>query len=56
MKKFPFTQQLDEMDCGPACLSMISKYYGKEFSIEKLKELAEIGKEGVNIVLPSNVS
>jgi ATP-binding cassette, subfamily B, bacterial len=38
------------MDCGPTCLYMISKHYGRSFSIEKLRELTEIGKEGVNIL------
>jgi len=38
------------MDCGPTCLYMVSKYYGRSFSIEKLRGLTEIGKEGVNIL------
>ncbi len=29
---------------------MIGKHYGRNFSIEKLRELTEIGKEGVNIL------
>ncbi len=36
------------MDCGPTCLSMVCKYYGRNFSITKLRELTEIGKEVVN--------
>jgi ATP-binding cassette, subfamily B, bacterial len=38
------------MDCGPSCLYMIGKHYGRNFSIEKLRELTQIGKEGVNIL------
>lgn len=38
------------MDCGPTCLYMIGKYYGRSFSIEKLRQLTEIGKDGVNIL------
>ncbi|MDR2272490.1 MAG: hypothetical protein LBF27_16405 [Sphingobacterium sp.] len=34
MGKFPFYRQLDQMDCGPACLKMIAKHYGKVFSLE----------------------
>lgn len=26
---FPFIKQFDAKDCGPACLCMIAKYYGK---------------------------
>jgi ATP-binding cassette, subfamily B, bacterial len=47
---FPFLLQRNQMDCGPTCLYMVSKYYGRNFSIEKLRELTEIGKEGVNIL------
>lgn len=47
---FPYSQQLNSMDCGPTCLYMVSKHYGRNFSIEKLRELTEIGKEGVNIL------
>ena len=38
------------MDCGPTCLYMVCKNYGRNFSIEKLRELTEIGKGGVNIL------
>lgn len=29
---FPWVQQSNEMDCGPACLTMISQYFGKNVS------------------------
>ena len=48
--KFPFQQQLNEMDCGPTCIYIISKHHGRNFSIEKLRELTEIGKDGVNLL------
>jgi len=38
------------MDCGPTCLYMVGRYYGRAFSLEKLRELIEIGKEGVNLL------
>ncbi len=47
---FPHFRQRNQMDCGPTCLYIISKHYGRNFSIEKLRELTEIGKEGVNIL------
>lgn len=50
MSIFPLFLQRNEMDCGPTCLYMISKYYGRNFSLEKLRELTEISKEGVNIL------
>jgi len=50
MPSFPHFLQRNQMDCGPTCLYIISKYYGRAFGIEKLRELTEIGKEGVNIL------
>jgi len=29
---------------------MVSKYYGRNFDLEKLRELTEIGKEGVRVL------
>lgn len=34
--RYPFYKQLDSMSCGPACLKMISKFYGKSLSLESL--------------------
>lgn len=33
MPKFPIYSQLDAMDCGPTCLRMIAKYYGRSYLI-----------------------
>jgi len=38
-KSFPSEIQPDAMDCGPVSLKMIAKYYGKEFSLDKLRQL-----------------
>lgn len=46
---FPFYKQHDIMDCGPTCLRMIAKYYGKEIDVVKLGENSGIGKDGVSI-------
>ncbi len=50
MQDIPFLQQRDQMDCGPTSLSMVCLHYGKHFILEKLRELTEIGKEGVNML------
>ncbi|PZF74430.1 peptidase domain-containing ABC transporter [Taibaiella soli] len=47
---FPFFKQHDAMDCGPTCLRMIAKYYGKDISITKLRESANISREGVSLL------
>lgn len=50
MKAFPFYPQPDQMDCGPTCLRMISKFYGKHFSVQTLREKAKISKDGVSLL------
>ncbi len=47
--RFPFFGQLDRIDCGPACLRMIAKYYGKVYSSEFLREKCFITRDGVSI-------
>lgn len=48
-KKFPIYRQLDQMDCGPTCLRMIAKYYGKHYSLQTLRESSFITREGVSL-------
>lgn len=38
------------MDCGPSCLRMIAAFYGKTYSLQKLRELAHITREGVSLL------
>ena len=38
------------MDCGPTCLRMVAKYYGKNISLKTLRAETQIGKEGVNLL------
>lgn len=49
MKHFPAINQHDRMDCGPTCLAMICKFYGRSFSISYLHNLCEISREGVSL-------
>ncbi|NVJ64554.1 MAG: peptidase domain-containing ABC transporter, partial [Flavobacteriaceae bacterium] len=38
------------MDCGPTCLKMVADFYGKSYSIPKLRELSYITREGVSMM------
>lgn len=49
VSKFPFFKQPDEMDCGPTCLRMIAKYYGRSISLDKLRKLSETTREGSSL-------
>ena len=44
-----FISQLDSNDCGVACLAMVCKYYGKDFSITKLRDILGTDIEGTSI-------
>lgn len=46
--KFPFTHQLEANDCGPTCIHMISKFYGKYIPVNYLKGLTSIERQGVS--------
>ncbi len=48
--KFPHYTQLDSMDCGPTCLRMIARYYGRRYSLETLRDKAFITREGVSML------
>lgn len=47
---FPSYTQLDAMDCGPTCLRIIAKYYGRNYSIQYLREKSFITREGVSML------
>lgn len=49
-KTFPFYHQLDTMDCGPTCLRIVAKYYGKNYTLQKLREKCYINREGVSLL------
>lgn len=50
MRRFPHYLQFDAMDCGPTCLRMIAKYYGKSYSLETLRSRCFITREGVSML------
>lgn len=50
MSKFPHYKQLDAMDCGPTCLRMVAKYYGKSYSLQYLRGRSYITREGVSML------
>ncbi|WP_445956904.1 peptidase domain-containing ABC transporter [Yeosuana sp.] len=48
-RKFPHFFQSESKDCGPTCLKIISKFYGKIIPIQKLRDLSETTREGSNL-------
>ena len=50
MERFPLYNQNEVMDCGPACLRMVSKYYGHHYSLQTLRQKCFITREGVSLL------
>lgn len=50
MKIFPTYRQLDSMDCGPTCLKIIARHYGRNYSLQHLRDLCHISREGVSLL------
>ena len=48
--KIPVFIQYDTMDCGPSCLLMISRYYGKKYSLSTIRELCYVSRSGVSLL------
>jgi ATP-binding cassette, subfamily B, bacterial len=47
---FPYYQQPDQMDCGPACLRMVAKHYGRNYPLLELRNKAFLTREGVSLL------
>ena len=47
---FPNYLQLDAMDCGPTCLRIIAKYYGRSYSLQTLRDKSFITRQGVSML------
>ena len=50
LKQFTTYRQLDAMDCGPTCLKMIFKHYGKQINREHIKKAAHLGTNGASLL------
>ena len=38
------------MDCGPSCLRMVAKFYGKSCTLQSLRDISFITKSGVSML------
>ncbi|HMI02721.1 MAG TPA: peptidase domain-containing ABC transporter [Pedobacter sp.] len=47
---FSFYRQLNAMDCGPTCLRMVLKYYGKHYNADTLRQKSGFSKLGVSLL------
>lgn len=47
---FPWIKQLDEQDCGPTCLAIVNRYYGRRTSVTTIREMAGTDRDGTNLL------
>ena len=50
MKPFPSYLQPDTKDCGPTCIRIVSKYYGKTIPLQQIRNLSETTREGSSLL------
>lgn len=56
MRNFVFYKQLNTKDCGPTCLRMVAKYYGKHYVTDTLRQIAGYNRSGVSLLGISNTA
>ncbi|MEH2106516.1 peptidase domain-containing ABC transporter [Nostoc sp.] len=48
-KRYPFFEQQSASDCGASCLVMISRYWGKRFNVNRIRDLTNISRSGASL-------
>jgi ATP-binding cassette, subfamily C, bacterial len=48
--KYQFVKQHSKEDCGAACLAAIAKYYGRTFTLSRIREAVGTGQFGTTLL------
>ncbi|MEQ8756500.1 MAG: peptidase domain-containing ABC transporter [Coleofasciculus sp. G1-WW12-02] len=49
IRRYPYFAQQSASDCGAACLVMVSRYWGKRFSVNRLRDIANVDHNGASL-------
>jgi ATP-binding cassette subfamily B protein len=49
IRRFPHVYQLDEMDCGAACLAMICRHFGRAVAITHIRQAVHTSTDGTTL-------
>jgi ATP-binding cassette subfamily B protein len=50
IRRFPIVYQLDEMDCGAACIAMATRHFGRDVSVTHIRDAVGVGLEGTSLL------
>ena len=50
LHRFPVDYQMDMQDCGPACLKIVAKHFGRFYSLQYLRDRCGITNQGVSLL------
>ncbi|WP_394345195.1 peptidase domain-containing ABC transporter [Flavobacterium tiangeerense] len=56
INNFPNYKQTESKDCGPTCIKIIAKYFGRLLSIKILREISETTRVGTNLLTLSDAA
>jgi HlyB family type I secretion system ABC transporter len=48
-QRYPVFLQQSASDCGAACLVMIGRYWGKRFSVNRVRDIANVDRNGASL-------
>ncbi|MCC5614784.1 peptidase domain-containing ABC transporter [Nostoc sp. CHAB 5836] len=48
-RRYPYFEQQSAADCGAACLVMVGRYWGKHFSVNILRDIANVDRNGASL-------
>ena len=48
-RRYPFFFQQSSSDCGAACLVIVGRYWGKQFSVNRLRDIANVDRDGASL-------
>ncbi|MDJ0677662.1 MAG: peptidase domain-containing ABC transporter [Calothrix sp. MO_167.B42] len=48
-RRYPFFAQQSTSDCGAACLVMVARYWGKYFSLNRLRDICNVDRNGASL-------
>ena len=49
VRRYPFFAQQSGSDCGAACLVMVARYWGKRFSVNRVRDIANVDRNGASL-------